>query len=183
MPADREIHLGFIGPDAIYNAVDALGLQVIEWGGEKPTTTSALRSNPFDLFEFDENSYKTINVVLREAYQAIAARLGWTFIGTTDDDYMLYDTPYGRRETCGFSICLTYDPDEIGDDPQDATIGIDLSSRYRPTVLDIESAHGVMRSVIEFEDLQPRIAICREEIVKRLPAFAEAKVFIREIFY
>ena len=183
MPADREIHLGFIGPDAIYSTVDALGLQVIDCEDEKLTTTSALRSNPFNLFDFDEHSHDKINVVLREAYQAVAARLGWTFIGTADDDDMLYDTPYGRRQTPGFSICLTYDPDEIGDEPQDATIGIDLSSRYRPIVLDIESAHGAMRSVIEFEELQPRIQVCREEIVKRLPAFAEAKVFIREVFY
>ena len=183
MPADREIHLGFIGPDAIYRTIDALGLQVLDWEDEMPTTTSALRSKPFDLFEFDEQSYLKVNAVLREAYQAVAARLGWTFIGTTDNDYMIYDTPYGRRQTGGFSICLTYDPDEIGDEPQDATIGIDLSSRYSPAVLDIESAHGGMRSVIEFEELQPRIEACREEIVKRLPAFTEAKIFIREIFY
>jgi len=183
MPADREIHLGFIGPDAIYSAVDTLGLQALDWQDDKPTTTSALHSKPFDRFEFDEQSYEKIDAILREAYQTVAARLGWTFIGTTNDDDMLYDTPYGRRQTGGFSICLTYDPDEIGDEPQDATIGIDLSSRYSPTVLDIENAHGGMRSVIEFEEIQPRIEVCREEIVKRLPAFAEAKIFIREIFY
>jgi len=183
MPADREIHLGFIGPDAIYNTIDTLGLQVLDWAEENPTTTSALRSKPFDLFDFEGQSYDKIHAILREAYQAVAARLGWTFVGTTDNDYMLYDTPYGRRQTGGFSLCLQYDEDEIGDEPQDVTLGINLSSRYFPTVLDIESAHGVMRSVIEFETLQPRIEICREEIVKRLPAFAEAKVFIREIFY
>lgn len=182
MPADREIHLGFIGPQAIYNTIDALGLAVLDWH-ENPTTTNALRAKPFELFEFEENSLATINDALEEAHKAVAARLGWTYVGQSANNYATYDTPFGRRETGCFSLCLVYDEDEIGDEPEDATIGVNLSSRYFPTLLDIESPHGALGSVIDFDALVPQIAICREEIVKRLPVFGEAKVFFREIFY
>lgn len=182
MPAACEIHLGFIGPKAIYDTIDALGLEVLDIDGN-PTTTDDLRSNSFDLIEFEAESLIKIEDLLDEAYKAVASRMGWTFVGQGHGAHTVYDTPFGRRETSSFSLCLTYDNDEIGDRPEDATIGVNLSSRYFPTVLDIDDEHGGLGTVIDIGSLMPQIDICREEIVKRLPAFGEAKVLIREIFY
>lgn len=183
MPTGYEIQIGFVGPNAIYDAVDALKLDVLDYGESEPTTTQALKTKPFDLFEFSDESNARIEGALTEAYKAVAARLGWTFVREDDERYMIYDTPYGRRQTPGFLFGLEYDEDEVCDEPEDATLGIGLSSRYFPAVLDMESAHGTLRTASGLEEMMPVIAICREEIVKRLPAFAEAKVYIREIFY
>lgn len=182
MPADREIHFGFVGPEAIFTAIEAMGLPVADYNGTS-TTVDALRAETFDDFEIDPDGATDIHRTLREAYEAIAARLGWTLIAVENDHYTIYDTPFGRRKTSPFSLRLQYDEDEIGDEPEDATLGVNLSSRYFPSVLDVKNAHGTIGSVIDFDALAPEIAICREEIVKRLPVFAEAKVFFREIFY
>lgn len=179
MPADREIHFGFIGPAAIYKLIEDLDIPVQTYD-EDPTTLKELRQAPFDLFQMDTTR---IEPVLDEIYDAITARLGWTKIGQYDQGYPIYQTPFGERITSPCGLCLSYDPDEIGDDPEDATIGIDLSNRYSPCILDIKNPHGTLGSVIDIDTLMPQIAICREEIVKRLPAFADAKVFFREIFY
>jgi hypothetical protein len=179
MPVDREIHFGFIGPAAIYKLVEELDVPVQTYD-EAPTTLKELRQAPFDLFEMDITK---IEPVLEEIYDAITARLGWTKTGQNDQGYTIYQTPFGERVASSCWLCLNYDPDEIGDEPEDATIGINLSSRYFPCILDIENPHGTLGNVVDFDALVSQIAICREEIVKRLPAFADAKVFFREIFY
>lgn len=183
MPADFEIHLGFVGPKAIYDAIETLNIPIYSFSDDSPVTVDALRSEPFKLFEIDETDLGPVADALQEAYMAIAARLGWSFIRHEDEAYTIFDTPYGQRKTSPFSLCLCYDEDEIGDEPEDATFGINLSSRYYPSVLDVKNPHGTIGTTVDLESMAPEIKICREEIVKRLPAFADAQVFFRQIFY
>lgn len=180
MPADREIHFGFIGPAAIYDAIDALGVTAIDYATDQPVTTAELRAARSLDFEIDANA---IEPQIQAAWDAITARLGWTPQGHDKMGYPVYDTPYGRRTMGRFHLCLQFDEDEIGDAPEDATLGINLSARYFPAILDAKDPHGTLGGAIMYDELAPQIEICREEIVRQLPHFEGAKVFIRDIFY
>ena len=179
MPSDIEIHFGFKGPEAVDAAVKALGLSMDDGGGTQVTATD-LRQDPNPGLELDTSP---LSSAIQDAYQAIAARLGWTHVDLQRHGPHLFDTPFGRRETGGFALSLHYDPEEVGDGPEDISLGVNLSARYLPAIIDIHSPHGTLNDGFCLEDAQRPIAICRNEIVKYIPAMNGAKTFTRTIFY
>ena len=180
MPADIEIHFGFIGPKAICDAFKALNMDLVDYDERTKITEHNFSENSD--FDYDANDH---DQAIKEAYEAIVTRLGWT-IKDFKKDYLstyILDTPYGLRETHPFGMNIQYDTGEIGDEIEDASFGIRLSARYRPCILDIENPHGGLRPTVPLDDLQPVIEICKEEIIKRIPVFKNAKIYIRHIFY
>lgn len=179
MPLDKEIHFGFIGSAAIVNAAAALGIRLYDEETGTPLTATTLTA-PSGWIELDT---KPIDTLIEEAYEAIASRLGWSLVMKTANNHYIYNTPKGERETVSFNLHIQFDTNEVGDEDEDITMGLNLSARYYPTVLDGENVHGGLGPTIDIEALMPTIAICKEEIIKRLPAFQDAKIIIRDIFY
>jgi hypothetical protein len=177
MPLDKEIHLGFIGPDACFDALKALGLEAFDDDGKPIQSANDLRKNGF-LVEIDETQVQDL---LKDTYLAITARLGWSFVGGGQRSDFQFDTPFGKRFTNCFSLHFQHDPGEVGDEPDDITFGVNLSARYREIILDVPS--GSLGTIIDMEEMLPLAQMCREEMSKRFPAFSQSRIFVRDIFY
>lgn len=179
MPSDIEIHLGAVGPEAVDKLVNALGLQLTDDDGNNLSAVD-LRNDPDLWLELDDTP---LLGAIKAAYEAVVSRMGWTITSHDADGYYQLDTPYGPRKTSGFGLSLQYDQDEIGDEPDDLSLGINLSSRYYPAVIDMKNAHGTLNGAFYLEDHAKAIQICKEELLKQLPALDGTKTFIRNIFY
>ena len=176
MPAYTAIHIGFVGADAVSAALAALGITLKD--GTHPTGQDLL--GDADCF-CDETDADKLAPLIHEAYMAIAKRLDWTHL-LTDRLYHDFETPYGKRRTRAFTLSFEYDPTEIGDEPKDCSLGINLSSRYYPVVLDISSPNGGLHPSFDLNEVLACANICKEEIVKHLPAFDTAHIYLRETF-
>ena len=174
MPAYSEIHLGFVGRSAVSNAIAALGIVCND--GTQPTAQDLING-----FNFDNTDVDKLNPQIEAAYMATASRLGWVHLAT-DSQFRDFDTPHGKRRTSIFGLSFNYDTDEIGDEPDDCSLGINLSARYFPTVLDISDPHGGLAPSNDLARLLSHAEICKQEIVKRLPAFEAAHIHLREVF-
>jgi hypothetical protein len=176
MPSGTEIHLGFIGPDAIDAAAAEMGLTIYD-DEDQPVQAAIIRTDDRYL-QLDPNP---ASAALKEAYEAIADRLGWILVSKGSAGAYHFMTPCGARETRIFSLAIQFDSSEIGDSAEEITLGVNLSARYYPCILDVCKDAQAAGSVQVFDE--DTIRICREEIQGRLPAFEKAKVFAREIFY
>lgn len=177
MPFGTEIQLGFIGPDAIDAAAAAMGLKITDEDGE--VVKAAIVGEDERWIEIQATS---IQSTLQEAYLEIASRFGWTLVSSKPDDgEFTFSTEYGTRKTRCFSLAIQFDSNEVGDTVEDMTLGINLTARYRPVLLDACTAADGAKSVQVFDE--DALRICRDEIQRRMPAFKDAKLFVRDIFY
>ena len=114
------------------------------------------------------------------------ARKGWTAIQSVNkhlsDGYFDVTTEYGTKTAAPWGLALQFDPHEVGEGPEHVTLGVDLSSRYFPTFIDMKNSHGTLDG-IDFDVMYHDIQIAKEEILKLVPELADAKVIIRDIFY
>lgn len=175
MPTSFEVHLGFTFPQ-FEMAERALGIKIDlddeddEMDGEYFKFSSA------------KKQIEAMNKVNR-AWRKSLTDAGLKIAGQDpeeDDDSsrLLVKTPDGNRTMGSFTLELNYDPNEIGHEPEDATIGISLSSRYFPTFLDYKDPHGTL-TVLDLDLLQ----IARNNIEAEFPIFKQANVLIVEKFY
>lgn len=177
MPLDKEIHLGFIGPVDCLNALQAMGLKAFDDDNQPIETIEDLR-NHADFAYIEETS---VAPLLKKAYLDIAARFGWSLIGPGQHTDFLFETPFGKRHTDCFQLSFQHDGGEVGDEPDDITFGINLSTRYRTILLD--APNESLGTIVDMEEMLPLAQICREEASKQLPIFSKARIFTRDIFY
>ncbi len=194
MPFDREIHLGYVGADAVWNFADRIGANILNNQRKTPKLVSKdqfLKTNSG--IGFAQAIHDKYSPALRQAYINTILAMGWKIVTPLDitppsgghlSYYLDVVSPWGRRETRIWSLDIHFDPDECGDGPDDVTVGVNLSSRYIPTMLDMHDVHGGMGSVIKLNQvLMNQIAICKRELVALIPELHDADVYIKEIFH
>lgn len=85
------------------------------------------------------------------------------------------------RHVGPFLLNFAFDPSEMGDEEEDARLVIEVTSRYFPTLIDIESAHGGLKSLKPWQvKLQSKI---QEKISEKYPIFKEASWLVTEHWY
>jgi len=185
MPADKELHFGFTGPKEIWDAVQNIDGRLLN--ELEPMTFDLLQSSTFDTVEFEPSD--SLKAALTRAYENTLTRLGYRFQKSTEaylsDRYYDINTPWGVRTAHSWDLCIQYDPDEIGDALDEMTLGVDLSSRYFPCLVDLKDPNGTLGSVVKIKSLMEMDAtkIAIEEIIKAIPYFANAELYLRDIWY
>jgi hypothetical protein len=98
------------------------------------------------------------------------------------DDYIFAETPEGEREFSHMRLEVHFDPYEMRERPEDALIGISISSRYFPVFADWRDPSGGMWNIQvspETEEMQ----VARQCIVDGLPEFSTARYYVKEKHY
>jgi hypothetical protein len=162
---------------------------VVLLGWRWPKAQKVLKELGVDLqeccgYKFDEKTPDGFGGGLREAHIEALKEMGFTFVRPKQEyGYDVWLTPLGERQFASFCAEFVYDPDEMGDEPQDAVFGVSLSSRYFPTFLDWQDSHGGLE-VIEFDqELLDQIEIARKHIMKVWPQFRDAGVLVKMLHY
>jgi hypothetical protein len=120
---------------------------------------------------------------LHVAQRRCLERAGFTDLRDTRDQNGVHArTPKGPREFQLFhwQYMIEY---EGGYDPEAARFGIALSSRYRPTFLDWESAHGTLDPVVLDTKLMELVTIARAELGAVSPLVNEMPLMVVQLFY
>ena len=99
------------------------------------------------------------------------------------DDYVHAKTPLGMREFAPFTLELFYDPDEMGEEPEQATLAISISGRYFPTFADWRDPHGTLWPLVFNDELRGVMEIAKRHIIKVLPQFRDAEWSVKELHY
>lgn len=189
MPADREIHFGFPTAAKAWAWADRIGLPMSDEGGAAIALQEWLaNSDDSDLYlDVDTSRF---DGPLRAAFMDTIQDMGWQTgritgggRGSRDDHYVGVITPWGNREAGVWGLYTHYDPVELGDRPEDLSIGVNLSSRYFPAILDMESEHGSFGTIVLDQAFMDRIAVCKRNLIKHIPELDGAEIYIREIFY
>jgi hypothetical protein len=186
MPYDKELHFGFVGPEKCFDFAERIKAKIVDYK-DKPTTVSKFRQKKYTInIDYDD----TIKLKLRTAFTNSISSLGWkigTILNSTlssDTDYIGVISPWGDRAASVWRLKCQYDPHECGETPEELTFGVNLSSRYFPSIIDIIDEHGTLGSVfILNKDLFDKIEICKQELIKEIPELYNAEIYLREIFY
>lgn len=187
MPIGNEIHFGFVGVEDTLKAAHALGMitseKLVEYQSNQKKFLDVVNFGGEKEIQLVPDRYDTL---LMDVYENTLTRLGWTFSKPIQNGrYYLVESPYGERTAVPFGMNFLYDPDEAGDYPEDVSLGVSLSSRYFPTLLDMESTHGGLSNSIIMNTESPIIETAKVEILYAFPQFRVLKpqVFLRTIFY
>jgi len=124
-----------------------------------------------------------ISDILLRAWQDTLTDSNMTILGPGRSpfigDYKV-ETPAGIRTMGPFRIERHFDPGEMGELPEDAILGVAITSRYYPTYADYKSECGAWNGrPIPFDLMK----IAKRNIVKHLPFFKEAKWHVLETHY
>ena len=187
MPYDRELHFGYVGPDKVFEFADRVGVPMCDHEG-LAITLESFRANPNDGADFDTNRF---DAALRRAFIGTIESLGWehgkvTLNGVIQNNprYIGVMSPWGAREAGVWRLQAIFDPNEMGDTPEQLTLGVNLSSRYFPSIIDMEDQHGTIGPVLTFDKaLFDKIEVCKRELIKEIPELYDAEVFLRDKFY
>ena len=180
---DKEIHFSVVGPKNIFALANSLELELFNSDGCDITLQDFL-NDPDNGIEIGDKNLPELSEKTKESWLNAIAKKGWPVsLRTIGSGYYIIDSEFGKRESSPWSFDIQFDPHEVGDRPEDATMGINLSSRYFPTFLDMHNMHGTLGSIIDFEALHKDIEIAKEEIIKLIPEMADAKIVTRDIWY
>lgn len=187
MPYDRELHFGYVGPNKVFEFADRIGVPMSD-RESLAITLESFRANPNDGADFDTNRF---DAALRRAFIGTLDALGWEHgdiivngVTKHDKKYIGVKSPWGIREAGIWRLHSQFDPYEMGDTPEQLTIGVNLSSRYFPSIIDMEDPHGTLGSVFKLnKELFDRVEICKRELIKEIPELHDAEVFLRDKFY
>lgn len=184
MPDDVEIHFGVQGYDAVRKLMTDLGGHLVNGDTGKEL---AFSRHTFEQVEkqglcVDLILPQTVQQALDQIFVTCVRRIWNTEPERTPKKHWALNTPHGSRESQGLEVFLLFDPVEIGDQIDNMSLGVALTRRYRPGLLDIPNFHGTVHNIPLRTD---QMAICQQEIETSLPAFTENKAtfFIRARFY
>ena len=190
MPFDREIHLGYVGPDKVFDFIDRMKFRLVNNNDVVINLSKDDFRKTEDQFYINDADISVLQPKLRKAYMNTIRAFGWDYgkiVGAKRADaarYIGVISPWGNREAVVWGINVYYDPYEVSDTTEEITLGVDLSGRYFPTMLDMKDPHGTMGSVITIDnDLLNNVKICKDELVKEIPELYDAELYIKEIFY
>lgn len=162
-----------------YGIEIVLGYRLEEWDkfqAKKPDIAGDMEL--YDaLNDFDRTWFVEDHQLLSQVFTNCCQRLGFTYVSTRTpypySEYQVWQTPLGNREFGSLEFELFFDPHEMGDQPEDAVLGVAITGRYKPTLLDWRGERGMINnSYLDLEEL----AVVREEMAKLIPWMADAKV-------
>ena len=194
MPFDREIHFGYVGPTQVWDFASRIGANIIDDSTRttRIITEADFRTKP-QRAQLDPAVCTKYKPLLRKAYCNTILAQGWQIIpakniankqGPHCKDHIYVNCPWGIREARLWDIDIYFDPHEVGDGVEEVTLGVNLSGRYFPTMLDMKDPYGAMGSIILFnQTLMDQIAICKRELIAAIPEMQDAEVYVKEIFY
>lgn len=171
MPTGQEIWFGVRGEDAMRTCNQLFGTKF-----QSEATFLADLEGGFDPHEDIDAHNEKLDACYPEALRAI----GLAPV-KADGDYLVTKTPMGNRKMSCWDLAIQYDPYEVGD--THATIGVALSGRYFPTLLDWRDPHGTL---MEAPDLREIIAEADKVIPiiqRELPFTKDWKLLLLDIFY
>lgn len=181
MPIDKEMHLCVKGIENVFSLANALGITLIDSEDAPIETYKDWDKNFLDI---DINSFNQYKNILKDAWLEAINEKGWSIESVRNNNFYMLDTEYGKREATPFQLILQYDRWEVGDAPEEVTLGINLSSRYFPCFLDMDDPHGALGSVVDIFNFVDDINIAKSKIIKHIPQFSDgAKPMLRDIFY
>lgn len=100
-----------------------------------------------------------------------------------DGRYLLVTTPAGPREFAPFVFEYAYDPDEVGDRPEDLTVGVALTGRYFPVFVDWQYSHGGSGSPIRLDRATHKfIDAATRAISDAIPEFSDLPTHLAVVF-
>jgi hypothetical protein len=181
-----EVYLGFVGGDAVRKFAAALGF---EFGSADPARGDAWEPESDKKGKPVPSPVATrlaeVDALLSEAQKELFAAVGWTRKGVSKGSgYEVWETPLGLREFSAFSLCLHLDEHECEEDPEeDGVLGVGLSSRYFPVFLDWADPSGALYTLKLDDEFKRLTDLAREKIAERLPAFAEAGLVVKPVWY
>lgn len=117
---------------------------------------------------------------LNEAYIKTLKEVGFKPVDISE---FTFETPLGIRQFSPFRIETYFDTSDIGDRYEDIVIGISLSSRYRPVLLDWKSERGSLKTMVLDEKIQSMVEIAKKNISEVIPVFENAKTIIKLKYY
>lgn len=76
-----------------------------------------------------------------------------------------------------------FEYDEADDEPEDVIVGVKMTSRYAPVLIDIpDHPHGGV-DTMKITDWEPIVDFLRAELAKTDPIWKEAKLFVKFLHY
>ncbi len=179
MPSGREVHLGFPTAEKAWAWADRIGLPIADEDGAIFTMQEWLE----DPTEFGlEIGTSRFEDHLRAAFLDTIQEMEWRAVEGSGH-YVKVSTPWGDRQAGVWNLNMLYDPGEIGDDPEDLSIGVNLSSRYFPAILDMQREHGTLGTIVLDQEFMHCIEVCRRNLLKHIPELEGAEIYVREIWY
>lgn len=191
MPVDREIHVGYPNAEKAFAFAKRVGVDIIG-GAEDLAVDYAAYMNDTDsqsgyYFEPEDRFKKQ----LRDSFISTLDELGWKTGEiaepkhyANDNRYIGVHSPWGPRIARIWGLYSIYDPVELGDEKSNFSIAVNLSSRYKPHVMDMDNPHGGLDNAVVFDrEFFDRIEVCKRNIVNAIPEMHDAEVFIRNVFY
>lgn len=170
MAFGSELILGFHNLPKIFEFVNAV-------------TGFSYNEENVDVFKIDEALTSFREKELREAFMKANADIGYKYLGLQAGeyykDYPIFETPWGQRLTDPWILYFTYNEDCI------PYVGVNLSSRYLPTIFDIQDPHGTFSEypLVFNEITMKNIDICKKHIFEVIPEMTTAEAFLVEKFY
>ena len=132
---------------------------------------------------------KDVDRRLLDAYRTILKSMGtlvpgFVHVGRTKGarSYEVVDTPLGRREMSPPCLSLYYEPGD-GEPADDAVLGVGLSSRYFPRLMDWRSAHGSLDTIALDKAFFDLFHFTKDHIAAAVPAFASAVPIVKPVYY
>jgi hypothetical protein len=184
MPYDIELHFGYPTSKQSFEFADRLG-EYFTFNGQRKSM------NMGQWEDFLKNDQRAIEISgsfenpLKTAFIETLAELEWkTFKLENDLNGVMIgvDSPWGARRSRVWRMHSMFDPDEMGD--TELTLGVNLSSRYYPSILDMQDESGTLGNCFSFnKENNRKIEICKEQIIKQIPEMHDAEVYIRQLFY
>ena len=180
MSHDTEVHLAIKGTRNIVELTNSLGLEILGNYNRKVSDKDFI-ADPSCYCGLG-GTYNGIDKKIIKAWKNSIKRKGWKALLHEDERFFVINTEFGNREAKPWSLYICYDPWEVGDWPEDATISINLSSRYFPCFIDMKNDCGGLYS-LDLTEIMSNVIIAQEEIVKVVPEFSILKPILRDKFY
>lgn len=191
MPVDREIHFGYPNAEKAFAFAKRISIDII--GGEEDIAVDydayMTDTDPRSVYYFEPETQ--FNKQLRDSFINTLTELDWKTGEITepkhyanDERYIGVHSPWGPRIAGVWSLFSIYDPVELGDEKSNFSIAVNLSSRYKPHIMDMDNPYGGLDNAVVFDkEFFDRIEVCKRNIVNAIPEMHDAEVFIRNVFY
>lgn len=193
MPVDREIHFGYPSAKRAFEFASGVGVNIVDLNNELPVDYKEFLAadDSVRYARYDFNPGTRYDTALHNAFLNTLVELNWETGEIVElksyansDKYVGVKSPWGNRIARIWSLHSIYDPVELGDEKANFSIGVNLSSRYKPSILDMDNPHGGLDNAIVLNrDLFDRIDTCKRCLIDAIPELHDAEIFIRNVFY
>lgn len=193
MPVDREIHFGYPNAERAFEFAKRVGIDIVNLDNDTVVDYDEFLavddSDRYASYDFDPGT--RYDAALRNAFVSTLSDFNWETGKIVEpksyaksDEHVGVKSPWGSRIAQVWYVKAIYDPVELGDEKANFSIGVNLSSRYCPAILDMDNPHGGLdNAVVLNKEFFDRIEVCKRNLVAAIPELHDAEIFIRNVFY